>query len=67
MKHRTPKDVTLGIRMTREAKDHLLAVATQYGDPSAILREVLQAFVEGRVTITPSPSQRSLYVPGKQD
>jgi hypothetical protein len=65
---RTPKAVTFHLRMTPEAKQTLMDVATQYGEPSDVLREVLLAFVEGRLTIVPPTNKKaSLYVPRNQD
>lgn len=56
------------LRMTPADKQELLDVASRFGAPSEVLREVLRAFVEGRVTIVPPENMKeSLYVPRNQD
>lgn len=35
--------------------------AKQFGGNSEVLRELVEAFIEDRVTITPNPTKRSIY------
>lgn len=35
-------------------------VASRYGNPSSIHRELLLAFIEGRVTVKPDPNKPTL-------
>ena len=47
--------VTTGVhkKFHRKAKD--------YGKPSDLLREIVEAFIEDRLTVIPSPTKRSLH------
>ena len=59
-----PKSDMLALRVSPDFKHRLFEVAARFGEPSDVLREVLQAFIDGRVTIIPPPDQKeSLYVP----
>ena len=58
-----PKVAFLSVRLTVSTRTKFLAKARQHGRPSAVLREIIAAFVEDRLTIT--PRKESLYVTGK--
>ena len=62
MSERQPKSYAIYLRVTEETKRRLYEVASQYGDPPDVIREVIEAFIDGRVTITPPRERKSLYV-----
>lgn len=64
-----PKSDVFYLRVTPDFKQALMSEATRFGEPTAVVREVLQAFIDGRITIYPPPNQKeSLYnVTRKQD
>lgn len=55
------KNEILAIRVTPEQKDKIVDKASQYGERSDVIREVLLAFADGRVTIKPDPTKPTLY------
>lgn len=56
------KSVMFHLRVTPGLKQHLTEEASRYGEPSEVIRAVLTAFVEGRVTIIPpKQTKESLY------
>lgn len=59
---REPKDVNLNTRVTRKEKLAFNEKASRYGNPSEVLRELANAFVEGRLVIQPpvTPSKKEL-------
>lgn len=63
-----PKTEAIYLRVTPTLKQHFTETASRYGTPSDVLRELILAFVEGRITITPPPNQKeSLYVPRSEN
>lgn len=60
-----PKDSSsesYNFRLSKKLKLDFLRKANRYGKPSDILRELLQAFVDNRLTIQPDPKKETLYV-----
>ena len=55
------KNEILATRVTPEEKDKIVDKAEQYGKRSDVIREVLLAFADGRVTIKPDPTKLTLY------
>lgn len=54
-------DKFLATRVTGSVHKKFHAKAKRYGKPSDVMREILEAFVEGRLVIQPSPTKRNLY------
>ena len=50
----------LGTRVSQSTKDKFRRVSRQYGDPGLVLRELIEAFVENRVSIEPAPTRKPL-------
>ena len=64
----TPKTVFLTVRVTDSTHALFRTKALKYGTSSDILRELVDAFIEGRLTITPPVNRKeSLYVPRIED
>ena len=62
MHQREPKSAAVYLRVTPDVKRELFRVASRYGEPSDVIREILVAFIEGRVTVSPpSNPKESLY------
>ena len=63
-----PKTEAIYLRVTPELKQRFTETASRYGTLSDVLRELIAAFVDGRVTLTPPPDQKeSLYVPRSEN
>lgn len=62
MKKREPKDCAIYIRVTKATKQKFEEMAARFGTPSEVLRELIEGFIEGRVTIAPPQDKESLYV-----
>jgi len=56
-------DPTLAVRVSKEVKQRFEDKAKEYADvPSKVHREIIEAFIEDRLTINPPSNQkRSLY------
>jgi hypothetical protein len=52
----------LTVRVTDERKTEFHKKAKRYGKPSDVLREIVEAFIDGRLVIKPDPKKESLYV-----
>jgi len=52
---------TIQARIPTELREEFFTKAREFGGGSEILRELVVAFVENRVTITPSKAKQSLY------
>ena len=50
------------IRVSNRLKTEFLNRAGKYGIPSDVLREIMQALVDGRLVIKPDEKRESLYV-----
>jgi hypothetical protein len=58
----------LTVRVTASVRSKFHAKAQKYGQPSDVLREVIEAFLEDRLTIVPPVNRKeSLYVTRNQD
>lgn len=51
----------LTVRLTPKKRKAFSVKATEYGGPTYVLRELVEAFIENRLTVQPSPTKRSLY------
>lgn len=59
----TPKSVFMTVRVTGRTRLKFHARAKQFGNPSDVLRELIEAFIENRLTIVPPVNRKeSLYV-----
>lgn len=64
MSEHKPKSEAIYLRVTPETKRRFSEVASRFGTPSEVLRELVNAFIEGRVTVMPPTEQKeSLYAP----
>ena len=54
-------DKFVATRVTSQVHKKFHRKAKDYGKPSDLLREMVEAFVEGRLVIQPSPTKRNLY------
>lgn len=64
MNERQPKSEAIYLRVTPETKKRFAEVAARFGFiPSEALRELVSAFIEGRLTVAPPPDKESLYAP----
>lgn len=54
-------DKFLAIRVTVQVHKKFHRKANQYGKPADVMREIIEAFIEGRLTVTPSPTKRNLH------
>lgn len=58
----------LTIRLTPQEHKAFGVKAQSFGGPSFVLRELVSAFIDERVTVKPNPNHRSLYhVPRSED
>jgi hypothetical protein len=59
-----PKSSFLTVRVTNQKRTEFCDKAKQYGQPSEVLREMIDAFIEDRIKITPPVTRNleSLYV-----
>ena len=48
---RQPKTVSLNLRLTPDVRAKLYEKASRYGQTSDVLREIVNAFIDGRLTI----------------
>ena len=51
----------ISVRVTPKFHAQFHRKVKAFGPPSVIVREVLEALVEGRLVIQPNPSKRNLY------
>jgi hypothetical protein len=57
-----PKSKYLTIRVTPIVHKAFQRKTQEYGGVSEVLRELVIAFIEERVTVIPNPERKSLYV-----
>jgi len=57
------KSKMLCIRCSSMLRSRFYRTAKKIGNPSDVLRDLMQAFVEGRVTVTPDPKKPTLENP----
>ena len=55
------KSKFLTVRLEPPAHKAFHRKATEYGGVSAVLRELVTAFVEDRLTVIPNPERKSIY------
>lgn len=61
-----PKSAFLTVRVTAQTRSKFHAKASKFGQPSDVLRELIEAFLEDRLSIVPPVNRKeSLYVTGK--
>jgi hypothetical protein len=51
----------LTVRLTEQEHKAFGVKAKAYGGTSFVVRELVEAFLEDRLTVKPSPTKRSLY------
>ena len=60
------KSAFMTVRVTDKTRTKFHAKASKYGQPSDVLRELIEAFLEDRLSIVPPVNRKeSLYVTGK--
>lgn len=55
-------DTHLTLRLSGKVNIAFKRKAKRYGRPSDVLRELIEAFIEDRLTIQPNQKKESLYV-----
>ncbi|KKN66516.1 hypothetical protein LCGC14_0470500 [marine sediment metagenome] len=56
-------DALIAVRVSKKSRKAFQRKADRYpGTSSDVLREIIEAFVDDRITITPDPKKESLYV-----
>ena len=55
------KSKFLTTRLTPQEHKAFTVKSKSYGGPTFVLRELVSAFTDERVTVTPNPEKRSLY------
>ena len=55
------QSVLLCLRLKPKVKSAFMRKATRYGGTSVVLRELIDAFLDDRLTIQPDPKKESLY------
>lgn len=50
------------VRVTPKFHTQFQRKVKAFGPPSTVLREILEALVEGRLVISPDPTRKNLYV-----
>ena len=64
----TPQfDTHMTVRVAARVRSAFHRKAERYGRPSDVLRELIEAFLDDRLVIQPTPRKESLYVPRTQD
>ena len=61
MASKPTKSKFLTIRLTPQEHKAFTVKTKVYGGPTFVLRELVNAFTDERVTVTPNPEKRSLY------
>lgn len=68
MSRRKLNDTWITVRLPRSVKKEFNKKAEQYGTSMAVARELITAFTEDRVTVTPPETiKESLYVSRSED
>lgn len=62
-----PKKTIIAVRVTDSVRAKFHAKAVKYSNPSDVLRELIEAFVENRLTIQPPVIRKGLYVNRSQN
>lgn len=55
------KSKFLSLRVSPKTHKAFSVKASKFGGTSEVLRELVDAFIEDRVTVKPNPEKRSLY------
>lgn len=61
MANKPTKSKFLTIRLTPQEHKAFTVKTKVYGGPTFVLRELVNAFTDERVTVIPNPEKRSLY------
>lgn len=56
--------VHITLRVSPELRSQFRDKAVKFGRPSDVLREIIEAFNDGRLVIQPDQKRESLYVTG---
>jgi hypothetical protein len=58
-----PKNFTafLTVRLNRKTADAFRTKAKEYGGTSEVMREIVEAFIDGRLTVQPNPNRKTLF------
>jgi len=54
------KDMQIAVRLAPDMRRSFIGKSAPYGGTSLVLRELIRAFIEGRLTIQP-PKEGTLY------
>jgi len=55
------KDTQVCTRISSEIRDKFYEKALVFGNPSEVLRDIIEAFIDDRYTIIPDPKGKSIY------
>lgn len=58
---RQPLSYPLGARVSEEVRVKFLQKSAKYGGASAVIRELIHAFVENRLTVKPAKPPKELF------
>lgn len=67
MSHQYPNDKFVSFRVSDKQHAALARKAAKFGGVSALMREFIDAFVDDRMTITPTEDKEKLYVTRSKD
>lgn len=67
MPSKTNKSKFLSVRVTPAEYKAFSAKARPYGTASNLLRELIEGFLDDRVTVIPNPNRSIYHVPGTKD
>lgn len=67
MKHPYPNDKFVSFRVSDKQHTAFARKAAKFGGVSALMREFIDAFVDDRMTISPTPDKEKLYVTRSKD
>lgn len=67
MKHQYPNDTTISFRVSNKQHVAFARKAAKFGGASALMREFIDAFIDDRMTITPTQDKEKLYVTRSKD
>lgn len=60
-KPKQTRSVFLTVRLTPQERKEFSRKAESYGGPTFVMRELVEAFMENRLTVQPNPEKRSLF------
>ena len=62
MRTKKPKSASLSVRVTDSVRDKFHVKALPFGLPSDVLRELIDAFIDDRITVKPRNRKEFFHV-----